>query len=307
MTSAQSMRQVVSILIRDLKSLSVEAVWAQCRAQLSAEWRYRQVNQAVIDELIRRLEAKTDAERRQFIVTDQFDLLVYELLDNYEGGAPVPAPTDQRGQKRKRENQDDGAPKTKRPTLTDRQLAAIPKLAPPTLTIVSEYAGAVTQKLGDIQEFKFKQVAQLVSEKAPNVRELYHFVQYVMDSWTIRSADDAEAAATQELDDWEWDKPYGPPYEDSVINVAVNGITFTDYPGFSKVGNSDTRIANGRWLLAYEVHFHWKVIRQSDMFEWTSPVIKHTLTCAYNGGAPVAVKSKAAGSPQWTVKLAKPE
>jgi hypothetical protein len=63
-------------------------------------------------------------------------------------------------------------------------------------------------------------------------------------------------------------------------------------------------IASDVWLHSYTVEFRWTVIRVADGKIWTSPVLVHSVTSTYAGGADVPVDYDPAPSTTLTLNEA---
>jgi hypothetical protein len=166
--------------------------------------------------------------------------------------------------------------------------------------IESNYNGARTQKIDEVQSIAFHQVATLLTPAGgPMPSRLYEFTQEVKDSFESVTAAGTPGSSSA-LGEFEKDGPFGPPYDSEMITEGANAIVFTDDPGFS----TDRRIPKGDWLTKWDVYFRWKVKRLTDGKQWTSDIVHHSITCGYNGGAEVKINHNAAGDLEWTVKFA---
>jgi len=161
------------------------------------------------------------------------------------------------------------------------------------LVVTSSYIGVDTQKENTAQAIYFDQKAtlQLATDPPHALKHYYEFTQEVRDSYTLESGE------TQALTAWAWDDPYGPDYSDAQIEDLKTSIAFKDEPGFS----TNTRIAVGKWLTHYDVHFRWKVKDIASNTTWTSPEIHHYIRSPYNAGADGPVNDTAAGDFTWTL------
>ncbi|MBB4927576.1 hypothetical protein FHR34_006671 [Kitasatospora kifunensis] len=178
----------------------------------------------------------------------------------------------------------------------------------PTLEFESSYEGPRTQQLHAAQNIGFDQVAKLKNPPgAPQkVATNYHFWQEVTDS-------NVQLVEADGLDDqtstrgWVQDSFYRPPYNTSVISNGQDSLEFQDNPGFS----TSAKMTSGYWLKSYTVSFRWKVARNTGTWNrnlpcWTSPVVTHTLTSAFdpeNPEASAAITARAAGNHTWQVDL----
>ncbi|WP_329304486.1 hypothetical protein OG410_22170 [Streptomyces sp. NBC_00659] len=135
----------------------------------------------------------------------------------------------------------------------------------------------------------------------------YHFWQQVTDQnvQIYRTATGFREGSSER--DWVQDGPYRPRYNNAVIADQQNSITFNDDPGFS----TTAQMSPGYWLKSYSVSFRWKVARNTGAWNanlpaWTSPVVTHTLTSAFDPENPdvaVEIDHQAAGDREWTVDL----
>ncbi|WSQ62650.1 DUF4157 domain-containing protein [Streptomyces sp. NBC_01217] len=217
------------------------------------------------------------------------------------------ASTVQRMPKRKKEavSSGDSPPPQRRNTRGSKKVFDLNK---PKLTFTSAYEGPANQQLNADQSIGFGQAATLHNpDGAPlAAASNYHFWQQVTDSNVqIIPAHSATGQASQRP--WQQDGPYRPPYNNAVIENARNSITFNDNPGFS----TSVKMSSGYWLESYSVSFRWKVARNTGAFRantpaWTSDVVTHTLTSAYDPDTPDAsapIVTTAAGQRSWDIDL----
>ncbi|WP_280664476.1 DUF4157 domain-containing protein [Kitasatospora sp. MAP12-44] len=178
----------------------------------------------------------------------------------------------------------------------------------PTLEFESDYEGPRTQRLHADQSIGFQQVARLKNPAGAPLRAAtnYHFWQEVTDSYTQLVEADGLGDQTSSHE-WMQDGPYRPNYTNPVINNSQNSIDFPDNPGFS----TTARLTSGYWLKSYSISFRWKVARNTGSWNrnlpcWTSPVVTHTLTSAFDPENPEAaapIAANAAGNHTWNVDL----
>lgn len=172
--------------------------------------------------------------------------------------------------------------------------------APPELQIVSVLDGTQTQKLNQEQKIGFKmEVTLSIAEDSPDrIEELYDLQQQVRDRY--RRGDDPATDLTA----WDDDGPFGPPYQDpfggqdGYVGVDNTNIQFEDYPGFT----TTAKIKPGEWLHSYEGQFRWIVTRKSDGKTWTSQVVTHTVTSAYNAGKDAPVVYAVGRDRSWRIE-----
>ncbi|SES32230.1 eCIS core domain-containing protein [Streptomyces qinglanensis] len=178
----------------------------------------------------------------------------------------------------------------------------------PRLEFRSWYEGPATQRLNADQSIGFGQAATLHNPaNAPQrVSTNYHFWQQVTDrSVQIVAADGLHDQSVQRP--WGQDARYRPPYTSEVINDEPAQITFNDNPGFS----TDQRLTAGYFVKSYSISFRWKVARAEGTWNtnnpaWTSPVVTHTFTSAFDPDEPEAASAvvhQAAGDHTWNVDL----
>lgn len=230
------------------------------------------------------------------------------------GAVTKPKPVQNKKEKAKKEK----AKKEKAENVQPRKTRAMTRpqadLNKPVLDFTSGYTGVRTQKLYEQQNINFTQTATLrnPANAALMAASNYHFWQEVQDVFVHVDANHGPENQPEHRRNWEWDRPYGPPYRDAVITSAQNAIAFQDDPGWS----TTSKLGSGYWLTSYSVSFRWKVARNAGAWDmnavanvWTSPIVTHTVTCdldVENPDAPVRVNARAAGVKHWDIAIPGP-
>ncbi|KAA0930652.1 eCIS core domain-containing protein [Streptomyces apricus] len=199
-------------------------------------------------------------------------------------------------------------PRERRKTRGSERPAA--DLDRPILSFTSEYTGDDVQNLDYDANIGFQQTATLYNPEnsTSTVAANYHFWQEVTDS-NVQVVESMGLNKNQRSRrGWQVDGPYRPNYDDWSIHNGAQAISFTDSPGFT----GTMRMSPGYFLKSYQVSFRWKVAKNNGQSfrnttaGWTSPVMTHTVTSAFDPENPresAHVVHEAAGGATWQVDL----
>ncbi|MFF3483973.1 DUF4157 domain-containing protein [Streptomyces sp. NPDC002701] len=199
-------------------------------------------------------------------------------------------------------------PRERRKTRGSERPAA--DLDRPILAFTSAYTGDAVQNLDYDANIGFQQTATLhnPANSTSTVAANYHFWQEVSDS-SVQVVESMGLKKNNRVRrNWQVDGPYRPNYDDWSIHNGAQAISFTDSPGFT----GSSRMSPGYFLKSYEVQFRWKVAKNTGQSfrnttaGWTSPVMTHTVTAAFDPENPresAHVVHQAAGDATWQVDL----